>query len=68
MIARKLRSHARKLRADPGAHKLVAGNDTSKPRPAVMVQDEACEATASINICALTTDPTDPEETPKTSV
>jgi mRNA interferase MazF len=28
-----------------------------KPRPAVIVQDDAFDATASITICALTTDP-----------
>jgi mRNA interferase MazF len=30
-----------------------------KPRPAVIVQEDRFEATSSITICALTTDPTD---------
>ena len=30
-----------------------------KPRPAVIVQDDSFDATASITICAFTTDPTD---------
>ena len=30
-----------------------------KPRPAVIVQDDRFDATASITICAFTTDPTD---------
>lgn len=39
----------------------VAGgpDDAGKPRPAVIVQDDAFDATASITICLLTTDPTD---------
>lgn len=32
---------------------------TGKPRPAVIVQDDRFDATASITICALTTDPTE---------
>jgi mRNA interferase MazF len=32
---------------------------TGKPRPAVIVQDDAFDATASVPICALTTDPTE---------
>lgn len=32
---------------------------TGKPRPAVIVQDDRFDATASVTICALTTDPTD---------
>jgi mRNA interferase MazF len=39
---------------------IVGGGDyTGKPRPAVIVQDDAFDATASITICALTTDPTE---------
>jgi mRNA interferase MazF len=34
------------------------GDYAGKPRPAVIVQDDAFDATASITICALTTDPT----------
>ncbi len=34
------------------------GAYTGKPRPAVIVQDDRFDATASITICALTTDPT----------
>lgn len=30
-----------------------------KPRPAVIIQDDRFDATASITICAFTTDPTD---------
>lgn len=30
-----------------------------KPRPVVIVQDDAFDATASVTVCALTTDPTD---------
>lgn len=30
-----------------------------KPRPAVLVQDDSFDATASITICAFTTDPTE---------
>jgi mRNA interferase MazF len=30
-----------------------------KPRPVVIVQDDAFDATASVTICALTTDPTE---------
>ncbi len=35
------------------------GNYTGKPRPAVIVQDDNFDATASVTICAFTTDPTD---------
>jgi mRNA interferase MazF len=37
----------------------VAGGNgyAGKPRPAVIVQDDAFDGTASITICALTTDP-----------
>ncbi len=31
-----------------------------KPRPAVIIQDDRFDATASITICAFTTDPTAP--------
>ena len=37
---------------------VSGGNDyAGKPRPAVIVQDDAFDATASITICAFTTDP-----------
>jgi mRNA interferase MazF len=35
------------------------GAYTGKPRPAVIVQDDRFDATASVTICALTTDPTE---------
>lgn len=35
------------------------GGYTGKPRPAVIVQDDRFDATASITICAFTTDPTE---------
>jgi mRNA interferase MazF len=35
------------------------GAYTGKPRPAVVVQDDRFDATASVTICALTTDPTE---------
>jgi mRNA interferase MazF len=35
------------------------GAYTGKPRPAVVIQDDHFDATASITICAMTTDPTD---------
>ncbi len=35
------------------------GAYTGKPRPAVVVQDDRFDATASLTICAMTTDPTD---------
>lgn len=39
----------------------VAGGNgyTGKPRPAVIIQDDAFDATASVIVCALTTEPTD---------
>jgi len=39
----------------------VAGgkDDVGKPRPAVILQDDRFDATASITLCAFTTDPTD---------
>ena len=37
---------------------IAGGNGSAgKPRPAVIVQDDAFDATASVTICALTTDP-----------
>ena len=39
---------------------IAGGGDyTGKPRPAVMVQDDSFDATASVTLCAFTTDPTD---------
>lgn len=35
------------------------GEYSSKPRPAVIIQDDRFDATASVTICAMTTDPTD---------
>lgn len=35
------------------------GDYAGKPRPAVIVQDDRFDATASITICAFTTDPTE---------
>lgn len=35
------------------------GDYTGKPRPCVIVQDDAFDATRSITICAFTSDPTD---------
>ena len=35
------------------------GKYIGKPRPAVIVQDDRFDATASITVCAFTTDPTD---------
>lgn len=39
----------------------VAGgaDNAGKPRPAVVVQDDSFDATASVTICAFTTDPTE---------
>ena len=31
-----------------------------KPRPVVIVQDDRFDATASVTVCAFTTDPTEP--------
>ena len=44
-----------------GAIWTVSGgtDDAGKPRPAVIVQDDRFDATASITICAFTSDPTD---------
>ena len=36
-----------------------AGDYAGKPRPAVIVQEDAFEGTASVTICAFTSDPTD---------
>ena len=38
---------------------VVASGYAGKPRPAVIVQDDRFDATASITICAFTSDPTD---------
>lgn len=39
---------------------IAGGKDyASKPRPAVIVQDDGFDGTASITVCAFTTDPTD---------
>jgi mRNA interferase MazF len=39
---------------------IAGGGDyTGTPRPAVIVQDDSFDATASVTICAFTTDPTD---------
>lgn len=39
---------------------VAGGKDyAGKPRPAVVVQDDSFDATASVTICAFTTDPTD---------
>jgi mRNA interferase MazF len=39
---------------------IAGGRDyAGKPRPAVVLQDDRFDATASITICAFTTDPTD---------
>jgi mRNA interferase MazF len=39
---------------------IAGGGDyTGKPRPAVIVQDDSFDATASVTICAFTTDPTE---------
>ena len=39
---------------------IAGGADyTGKPLPAVIVQDDSFDATASVTICAFTTDPTD---------
>ncbi len=35
------------------------GAYTGKPRPAVIIQDDRFDATASVTICVLTTDPTE---------
>ncbi len=35
------------------------GAYTGKPRPAVIVQDDRFDATASLTICVMTTDPTE---------
>ena len=39
---------------------IAGGGDyTDKPRPGVIVQDDRFDATASVTVCAFTTDPTD---------
>lgn len=35
------------------------GDYTAKPRPVVILQDDRFDATESVTVCALTTDPTD---------
>jgi len=35
------------------------GDYTSKPRPAVIIQDDSFDATGSVTICAFTSDPTE---------
>ena len=35
------------------------GTETGKPRPAVIVQSDAFDATDSVTVCAFTTDPTE---------
>jgi mRNA interferase MazF len=37
----------------------VAGDYAGKPRPAVIVQDDAFDGTVSVTLCAFTTDPTE---------
>ena len=37
----------------------VGGGYVGKPRPVVIVQDDRFDATASVTVCAFTTDPTD---------
>src|SRR5215813_2725610 len=38
---------------------VAGGSDyAGKPRPVVIIQDDAFDATSSITVCALTTDPT----------
>jgi mRNA interferase MazF len=37
----------------------AGSGDVGKPRPVVIVQDDRFDATGSVTICALTTDPTD---------
>jgi mRNA interferase MazF len=34
-------------------------DDAAKPRPVVILQDDRFDATASVTVCAFTTDPTD---------
>jgi mRNA interferase MazF len=37
----------------------AGGGYTGKPRPVVIIQDDRVEATASVSVCAFTTDPTE---------
>jgi mRNA interferase MazF len=37
----------------------AGSGDAGKPRPVVIVQDDLFDATASVTVCAFTTDPTD---------
>lgn len=38
---------------------VSGGGYAGKPRPAVIIQDDRFDATASVTICAFTSDPTD---------
>lgn len=38
---------------------VSAGGHAGKPRPAVIVQDDRFDATASVTVCVFTTDPTE---------
>lgn len=38
---------------------VAGGGYAGKPRPAVIIQDDRVDATASVTICAFTSDPTD---------
>jgi mRNA interferase MazF len=39
---------------------IAGGGDyAGKPRPAVIIQDDSFDSTASVTLCAFTTDPTD---------
>ena len=38
---------------------VSGGGSTGKPRPAVIIQDDRFDATASVTLCAFTSDPTD---------
>jgi mRNA interferase MazF len=39
---------------------VAGGKDfAGKPRPVVILQDDSFDATASVTVCAFTTDPTD---------
>ena len=37
----------------------AGSGDVGKPRPVVIVQDDRFDATLSVTVCAMTTDPTD---------
>ncbi len=38
---------------------VAGGGYVGKPRPVVIIQDDRFDATASVTVCAMTTDPTD---------